>query len=179
MGETRNLRAIARDRSRRLVEEALLFRWEILEGEGRLENADGEIVTFHADDTPGLTRLRLTASQHTTVCRAEALITITDSIVPEPDPTTVSHRRGIPGYTFNRAPGELWRSRFDQAQNVVIINSGHRDFVFASRIKALKLRYIIRLFAKELVLSNFPGYPPDQLLERLIELSLYTENKPQ
>ncbi len=174
MGETRNLRAIARDRSRRLVEEALLFRWEILEGEGRLENADGEIVTFHADDTPGLT-----ASQHTTVCRAEALITITDSIVPEPDPTTVSHRRGIPGYTFNRAPGELWRSRFDQAQNVVIINSGHRDFVFASRIKALKLRYIIRLFAKELVLSNFPGYPPDQLLERLIELSLYTENKPQ
>ena len=55
--------------------------------------------------------------------------------------------------------------------------SGHRDFVFASRTRALKLRYIIRLFAKELVLSNFPGHSPDQLLERLIELSLYTENK--
>ena len=49
--------------------------------------------------------------------------------------------------------------------------------MFASRTKALKLRYIIRLFAKEVVLANFPGQSPDQLLERLIELSLYTESK--
>ena len=173
--KTRNLRALARDKSRRLAEEDLEFRWEILEGKGRLENEDGEIVTFHAADTPGLTKLRLTANQHAIVCRAEGLITITALLVPEPDPTTVSRRRGLPGYTFERAPGELWRSRFDLAQNVVVINSGHRDFVFASRIKALKLRYIMRLFSKELVLSNFPGHPPDQLLERLIELSLCTE----
>ena len=32
-----------------------------------------------------------------------------------------------------------------------------------------------RLFAKELVLKNFPGHSPEQLLERMIELSLYTE----
>ena len=31
------------------------------------------------------------------------------------------------------------------------------------------------LYAKELVLSNFAGYDPDQMLERMIELSLYTE----
>jgi hypothetical protein len=55
------------------------------------------------------------------------------------------------------------------------VNSGHRDFVFAARNKALKLRYICRLYAKELVLRNFVGIAPDQLLERLIELSLYTE----
>ena len=176
VGQTRNLRAIARDRSRRLVEEGLEFRWEILEGDGQLENRDGEIVTFHADDTPGLTRLRLTASQYAMICRAEGLITITDSLVPEPD-SSVTRRRGLPGYTFERAPGELWRSRFDSAPNVLVINSGHRDFVFASRTKALKLRYIIRLFAKEVVLANFPGQSPDQLLERLIELSLYTESK--
>jgi hypothetical protein len=58
---------------------------------------------------------------------------------------------------------------------VVLINNGHRDFVFASRSKALKLRYICRLFAKELVVKNFAGAPPGDLLERLIELSLYTE----
>ncbi len=174
--ETRNLRGIARDRSRRLVEENLEFRWEVQEGEGRLENRDGEIVTFCAGDTPGLTRLRLTVSQLATVCRAEGLITVTESLVPEPD-SKVSRRRGLPGYTFEHSPGELWRSRFDSAQNVVVINSGHRDFVFASRIRALKLRYIIRLFAKEVVLANFPGHSADQLLERLIELSLYTENK--
>ena len=31
---------------------------------------------------------------------------------------------------------------------------------------------MLRLYAKELVLSNFAGYDPDQMLERLIELSL-------
>jgi hypothetical protein len=39
----------------------------------------------------------------------------------------------------------------------------------------LKLRYICRLFAKELVLKNFVGIAPEQLLERLLELTLYTE----
>jgi hypothetical protein len=33
----------------------------------------------------------------------------------------------------------------------------------------------VRLYAKEMVQKNFPGLPSDQLLDRLIELSLYTE----
>ena len=72
-------------------------------------------------------------------------------------------------------PGDLQRSRYDAEQNVIVINNGHRDFVYASRSRALKLRYISRLFAKELVLKNFPGVSSDELLERMIELSLYTE----
>ena len=40
---------------------------------------------------------------------------------------------------------------------------------------ALKLRYIASLFAKELVLRNFPGQPSGEPLERMVELSLYTE----
>ena len=83
--------------------------------------------------------------------------------------------QGIPAYTFQRAPGELWRSRHDSDKNLIVVNSGHRDFVYAARQKALKLRYICRLYAKELVLRNFVGVPADQLLERLIELSLYIE----
>jgi hypothetical protein len=55
------------------------------------------------------------------------------------------------------------------------VNNGHRDFVFASRSKALKLRYLIRLYAKELILRNFAGMPAEQLLERMIELWLRTE----
>jgi hypothetical protein len=55
------------------------------------------------------------------------------------------------------------------------VNNGHRDFVYALRNKALKLRYLVRLFAKELVLRNFVGLPSDQLLERMVELSLRTE----
>ena len=83
--------------------------------------------------------------------------------------------QGLPGYTFERAAGESWRSRFDIARNVIVINNGHRDFVYASRTKSMKLRYLVRLYAKELVLRNFVGLPADQLLERLVELSLRTE----
>jgi hypothetical protein len=35
----------------------------------------------------------------------------------------------------------------------------------------------VRLYVKELVLKNFAGLPPDRLLERMIELSLYAEEK--
>ena len=76
-----------------------------------------------------------------------------------------------------RAAGELWRSRFDADRNLIIVNSGHRDFVFATRNRALQLRYLVRLYVKELVLHNFAGVPAEQLLERMIELSLYAEEK--
>ena len=39
------------------------------------------------------------------------------------------------------------------------------------RGRMLKLRYVCRLLAKELVLKNFIGIPRDQLLERLLELT--------
>ena len=63
----------------------------------------------------------------------------------------------------------------DAERNVIVINNGHRDFVYASRSKSLKLRYLVRLYAKELVMHNFVGLPADQLLERMVELSLRTE----
>jgi hypothetical protein len=73
--------------------------------------------------------------------------------------------------------GELWHCRFDGDRNVIVVNSGHRDFVFATRNRALQLRYLVRLYVKELMLENFAGAPADQLHERMIELSLYAEEK--
>jgi hypothetical protein len=43
------------------------------------------------------------------------------------------------------------------------------------RGKSLKLRYLVRLHAKKLVPRNFAGLPADQPLERMVELSLRTE----
>jgi hypothetical protein len=91
--------------------------------------------------------------------------------------TAAVNTRGLPGYTFERAAGELWRCRLDADRNIIVVNSGHRDFVFATRNRALQLRYLVRLYVKELVLKNFSGLPADQLLERMIELSLYAEEK--
>jgi uncharacterized protein with FMN-binding domain len=174
VGTTKNLRAVARDRSNRLVEKDLVFRWEITQGEGALQTSDGEMTAFQANAEPGLATIRVTVKQSEIECSAEALITITDSLLPESQ-LKEGTKQGIPSYTFQKAPGELWRSRYDVEQNVVVVNNGHRDFVFASRNKVLKVRYICRLFAKELVAKNFAGLPPGELLERLIELSLYSE----
>ena len=174
VGQSRTYRAIARDRSRHGVEHDLCFCWEIAEGDARLENAQSEIVTFIAPQQPGLIRIEVTATQGEIVREGEGMITVTDSLLPEMKEPSAT-KQGLPGYTFKRAPGELWRSRYDLEQNVIVINNGHRDFVYASRTQALKLRYICRLFAKELVYKNFPGYSSEQLLERMIELLLYTE----
>lgn len=174
VGGSRALRAIARDRARRPVEHDLAYAWAILEGEGTLEHTGGEIATFRAAAEPGLVRVEVMAAQGGVVCKAEAQITVAASLLPKAG-SGVSSYQGLPGYTYHKAAGELWRSRFDAERNLVVINNGHRDFVYAARSKMLKLRYVCRLFAKELVLKNFIGIPPDQLLERLLELTLYTE----
>jgi hypothetical protein len=171
---SRVLRAIARDRARRPVDRNLVHAWAVLEGEGALDPTDGEIATFQAGNEPGLVRIEVTATQGDIVCRSEAQITVTASLMSRAAGGDSTYR-GLPGYTYHKAAGELWRSRFDAERNLVVINNGHRDFVYAARGKMLKLRYICRLFAKELVLKNFGGIDQEQLLERLLELTLYTE----
>lgn len=174
VGGSRALRAVARDRARRPVEQDLAFAWKLLEGDGTLESTDREITTFHAASEPGLVRVEAVVTQGDVVCRAEAQITVSASLVGKTGGGNAGYQ-GIPGYTYHKAAGELWRSRFDAERNLVVINNGHRDFVYAARNRMLKLRYICRLFAKELVLKNFVGIPQEQLLERLLELTLYTE----
>lgn len=169
---TRTMRAVARDRGGREVEQELCFAWSLVEGTAELAG-EGEVLTLTAPDEPQLVRLAVRAQQGEVEVTAEALVTITDSLLPE-RPQSDS-RAGLPEYTFEKRPGELWRSRYKVEQNLIVVNNGHRDFVYAARNKALKLRYLCRLFAKELVVHNFPGYSADELLERMIELQLYTE----
>jgi len=174
VGTVRRLRAIARDRKRKLIEEKVAFQWEIIEGDGNLRSTGSEIAEFTAPKEPGLVKIKVTALQGEVTCNGEGLITVTESLLPEKDKASAT-RQGLPGYTFKKAPGELWRSRYDEEQNVIVVNNGHRDYVFASKNKALKIRYISRLFAKELIIRNFKGMPSDGLLERMIELTLYME----
>lgn len=176
VSQRRRLRALPRDRSRRRVEQDLTFAWEIVEGGGTLSSTSDQEVSFEAPASPVLVRLSVAVSQRDIHCSAEALITVTDSLDVVIGPTVVN-ARGLPGYTFERAAGELWRSRFDAERNLIVVNSGHRDFVFATRSRALQLRYLVRLYVKELVLKNFAGQSAEQVAERMIELSLYVEEK--
>jgi hypothetical protein len=174
--QTRRLRALPRDRSRRRVEQDLTFAWEIVDGGGTLLSASDQEVSFVAPSSPVLVRLSVAVLQRDMRCCAEALITVTDSLDVAIGPVAVN-ARGLPGYTFERAAGELWRSRYDAERNLIVVNNGHRDFVFATRNRALQLRYLGRLYVKELVLKNFAGLPVEQVAERMIELSLYVEEK--
>jgi hypothetical protein len=176
VNERRRFRALPRDRSRRRVEEALQFSWEVAEGGGSLASTVDQEVEYLAPSTPGLARLTLSVRQHEVTCAAEALVTITASLETSMNGAIIN-ARGLPGYTFERAAGELWRSRFDGERNLIVVNSGHRDFVFATKNRSLPLRYLVRLYVKELVLRNFAGISPEHLLERMIELSLYAEEK--
>ena len=143
-------------------------------GAQRMRRADPAMGRFHAPDEPGLTTLKLVATQRDVVCEAKALVTVTDSLIADRDGAPA--RQGLPGYTYENAPGQLWRSRYEFDRELIVVNSGHRDFVFASQSRASQLRYIARLFVKELVLRNFPGASSGELLDRMLELMLYMES---
>lgn len=176
VGDFRTFKALPRDRSRRIVDADLIFDWALVGHDGVLEGSANQEVVYRAPAMPGLATLQVTVRQHGIVCQAEALVTVTQSLGASAG-VAVVNVRGLPGYTFERAAGELWRSRFDAARNVIVVNNGHRDFVFATKNRALQLRYLVRLYVKELVMRNFAGLPPDQLLERMVELTLHTEER--
>jgi hypothetical protein len=174
VGERRELRALPRDRAGRRVERDLAFAWRVTEGMGGLTGIKDQAAVFHAAGEPGVSRVEVQVRQGDAVATAEAVVTVTEELMATFGQTTIP-AQGLPGYSFERAASESWRSRFDAARNLILINNGHRDFVFASRSKALKLRYLVRLYAKELIMRNFAGLPTEQLLERMIELSLRAE----
>ena len=84
--------------------------------------------------------------------------------------------RGLPSYRLEPEHGQPWRSRYDGKANEIIINSSHRDFLASKSSVGKHRRYIGKLYAKEVVLSNFPHESPAQALERLIEVTLRTED---
>jgi len=174
-GKTKPFRAVGLDRRKLQVDQGIVCEWAIIEGLGVLDKTSGEVVTFTAATEPGLSRLKAIVRQGEIICEAESVITVVDSLIKTFVGDSDASRKGLPGYTLESSAGQMWRSRYDEKRNIVIINSGHRDFVYSGKERARKLRYISRLFAKELILQNFVGEPLSAMLERLVELSLYTE----
>ncbi len=128
-----------------------------------------------APEEPGIARITATFHNGDLEMMAECIITVTKELFEEIGKIKSGERKGLPGYTFRHAPGELWRSHYEKDRFIIIINTGHADFIYASKNPIRKLKYIARLFAKELVLENFPGAGREEILERMIELQLYME----
>ncbi len=177
VGETRKLKIIARDKNKRQLDSGYSVKWAVKEGDGIINNPDREFINFTAPNEPCIVIIRAIVSQYEVDCEAECIITVTEELLKKDDNSSAadSNRKGLPGYTYLKAPGELWRSRFDNDRYIIIINNGHADFIYASRNKTRKLKYISKIFTKELVLENFPELSKEQLLERMIELQIYSE----
>lgn len=179
VGDKKKLKIIARDKSKRQLDSGYYVKWYVDEGEGVIDNPEKEFVQFTATDEPGIISVGAIVTQDDRECLAECIITVTKELINKDKSTGSSDgnsKKGLPGYTFQKAPGELWRSRFDTATSLIIINNGHADFIYASKAKSRKLKYIAKLFTKELVLSNFPEVSRENLLERMIELQMYMED---
>ncbi len=175
VGERKKLKAVARDKSGRMIDSGLDYEWQVWEGAGSIEGIDAAYAEYIAPDEPCVATVELRVRQGETVVVANALVTVTAELIHRPSGGAGASRRGLPGYTYKKAPGELWRSRYDTEKSVIVINNAHADFIYASRQGMTKIRYIARLFAKELVLANFPEVTKEELLERMVELTLYTE----
>ncbi len=177
VGDTKRFSVTARDKKGVVLDAGFSTAWEIVDGEGHIDDPSKNFIQYTAPEEPCVTTLGCIVTQGETELLCEALVTVTaeledDAGGPSADGRT---KRGLPGYTYRKAPGELWRSYYDEDRYIIVINNGHADFLYASKHKSRKLKYIAKLFSKELVLANFPEADRGQILERMIELQLYIE----
>ena len=146
--------------------------WRLASGTAWLA-ADGAGCLVRSD-TPGIATVEVVARQgDTEVADSVAIKFLLEAEVEAGGPRT---SRGLPSYRLEAEHGRSWRSRYEPAGNEIVINSAHRDFLASRSSAARHRRYIGKLYAKEVVLSNFPHESPAEALERLVELTLRTED---
>jgi hypothetical protein len=194
------LTAVARDALGMVIPEGVHYAWRVVEGEGRLD-ADAATCQLRADAI-GVITVEVVAREANAAHGAGAAATrdawgavAGDAAAAEQmqsqeisDRVTVKFLddeaadgsgpggRGLPSYRLEPEHGQPWRSRYDAKANEIIINSAHRDFLASKSSVGKHRRYIGKLYAKEVVLSNFPHESPAQALERLVEVTLRTED---
>jgi hypothetical protein len=147
----------------------LVWSWKVVAGAATLEPAGEVCVVTSA--TTGMVVVEAVARQF--------LIEATDRVdvkFVEPTQGEGDGGRGLPSYRLEAEHGQPWRSRYDSAANEIVINSAHRDFLASRSSPARHRRYIGKLYGKEVVLTNFPHESPAEVMERLIEVTLRTED---
>ena len=171
----KKLKLAATDKAGRSITTGIDCVWTLFEGPGQLTST-GEFAEFIAGEEPAVSWIIAEVKTPERELTAECLITSTAELGSAGQINNGNNpKKGLPNYTFINAPGELWRSRYRITENIIEINKGHADFIFAARINKRKLRYIARLFVKEIILFNFPELSKEELLERMTELLLYME----
>lgn len=169
-GEACMLKARAVDEDSFPILRDVDFAWKIVEGSGRLM-PDGNRCQIMSDDR-GVLTIEVSAKQGDRIQTDTAQVRFLDAGVIS---TSANRRRGLPSYRLVPQPESTQRSCYDKYLNQIVINSAHADFADSNTSPAKHRRYIGKLYAKEVVLLNFPDAPAPVVAERLIELMVRTE----
>jgi hypothetical protein len=168
IGGERRVHVVALDGEGRKIRRELDVEWVIdgatcfeLRGAGRRP-----AIAAKQDASAGTTGrvlVRLAESGHTALASAS----ITAVAAPEREAAT------IPDPDFVDDPKGGWRSRMVGARWQV--NEAHEDFLALRSEPKARLRYLLELFAKELVNRSFGMPGSEELLERMVEVLAHAE----
>ena len=165
------LTAKAVDENKLLVSDGVDFVWKIAEGDGTLLEVDAGNCQVTSSQV-GQVLIDVRAVQSDNVVTDQVAVKFLENI----EGNEGDSGKGLPSYRLEPEHGKPWRSRYDGKLNEIIINSVHPDFVASRTTGAKHRRYVGKLYAKEVVLINFPHESPSEVMERLIQLTLRTED---
>lgn len=176
-GRERRVRADALDADGRVIRRPLAFAWYVEgteEVEVRGEGARPALVASQAARVGSVA-----GTLHVTVedpmaeggeprsAHASATIAIDDA------DDAAARESGVPEPLFESDPRGGWRSRFDGAR--WIINDAHEDWIALRQEGRARLRYLLSLFAKDLVLRSFAVPGAGDVLDRMVEILAHAE----
>ena len=171
IGDACRLKATAHDASGTAIPDGVEFTWKLLNETGVIQQADDNECTITSKEV-GQVSVSVSATQEDKQATAEVAVKFFENLSSEPKDGTT----GLPSYRLEVDRGALWRSRYDVTANEIVINSAHRDFLACKQTAAKHRRYIGKLYAKEVVLINFAHETPRDVMDRLIEVLVRTED---
>ena len=168
VGKVVKLSARPCDRDGLALTEDVEFEWKIAgEGEISPDGSTCEVVS----DVSGRVEVGVVAKQGARVAIGDAVIKFVSADSAEPNDT----KKPLPTYRLEAERDSKRRSRYEAHINEIVVNSAHRDFLASTSSAKRHRQYIGKLYAKEVVLTNFAHESANDLMERLIEILVRTE----
>ena len=169
-GGERRLRLLASDAAERPIRRPLSIEWQLDGGEWLELRGDGRrpALCARADAPVGAeAQVLVRASEGNLVAAATAAVQVVE---PQPERRSQS---AIPEPEFVVDQAGSWRSRLVGTRWQV--NEAHEDFVALRGEPRARLRYLLNLFAKEMVNRSFSMPGSEELLERMVEVLAHAE----
>lgn len=168
-GEECMLTAVARDGNGLKLDD-VGYAWSIMDGEASIR-CEGHQAWVNCNQL-GQFAVSVAATKDDQSAEDKIVVKYVEVVDKHDD----NSAQGLPSYRLEAEHGKPWRSRYNVQKNEIVINSAHRDFLSSRSTGTKHRRYIGKLYAKEVVLINFPHESPAEVMERLIQVTLRTED---